>query len=75
METGFQFKKVKNSGDSWRWKLHNNVNVFSVPTVQLNIVKIVCFILCEVHNNNCFFVNTKKQTNKETPEVLKVMFS
>ena len=62
METEFQFKKVKNSGDSWCWKLHNNVNVFSVPTVQLNMVKIVCFILCEVHHNS-FFLNQK--TNKQ----------
>ena len=44
--TEFQFRKVKNLGDGWWWELHN-----SVTEININIVKIVCFTVCDFYQH------------------------
>ena len=64
MGTAFQFRKVKNSGDGFWWDLYRNMNVLSRHwTVQLNMVKIVCFTLCDVYHNK----QTKKAAQEACP--------
>ena len=44
MGTEFQFRKVKYSGDGWRWELHNNVNV-SVTELYSYICPTLCNLM------------------------------
>ena len=56
MGTEFQFRKVKILGDDGGESFITMECTYCHCTVQLNMVKIVCFILCDFfHNKKNFF--------------------
>ena len=56
MGTEFQFRKVKIWGDDGGESFITMECTYCHCTVQLNMVKIVCFILCDFfHNKKNFF--------------------